>query len=266
MAQPVTTQPVLGQGRFADYSSISGQTFGFAAEGMTPPGCPPGLEYLAQLDELQLNQKIDILEILTNTALEVPNRYSLENSIGQRAYFAQEESDCMNRICCGPNRGFIIHITNNEGIEVMRCEREFKCCAGCCWCADGRCGWEMSVEAPVGNLIGYIRQHSSKWKCHLTLYDADRQKLYDIWSKCCPIFCICCIDDINFYVFDAKSKNKLSPRIYKKWAGCVRECCTRADLLVCEFPGMDVKEKALFVCAAFMLDVMVFEPQKKKNN
>ena len=41
---------------------------------------------------------------------------------------------------------------------------------------------------------------SSKWKCHLTLYDADRQKLYDIWSKCCPIFCICCIDDINFYV------------------------------------------------------------------
>jgi hypothetical protein len=41
---------------------LTGQKFGFAGEGMTPPGCPPGLEYLAQLDELQLNQKVDVLE------------------------------------------------------------------------------------------------------------------------------------------------------------------------------------------------------------
>ncbi|VDI73163.1 phospholipid scramblase 1-like isoform X2 [Mytilus galloprovincialis] len=255
MSSAVTSQP--GQ-----------EKSGFSSSGAAPPiGCPPGLEYLAQMDEVYLNQKVDLLEILTNTALEVPNRYSVENASGQRAYFAQEESECCNRICCGPNRGFQMHITMNDGREVIKCEREFKCCAGCCWCANGdHCGWEMTVEAPPGNLIGYIRQQGSKWKMNLALYDANRVKLYDIWSKCCPIFCVCCIDDINFYVHDVKSGNRLSPRIYKKWAGWVRECCTRADLLVCEFPGMDVKEKALFVCACFMIDVMVFEPQKKNNN
>ena len=46
----------------ADKLLLTGQKFGFAGEGMTPPGCPPGLEYLAQLDELQLNQKVDVLE------------------------------------------------------------------------------------------------------------------------------------------------------------------------------------------------------------
>ncbi|XP_052081984.1 uncharacterized protein LOC127719764 isoform X6 [Mytilus californianus] len=218
MSNAVTSQP--GQ-----------EKSGFNGTGAAPPlGCPPGLEYLAQMNEVYLNQKVDLLEIWTNTALVVPNRYSVENSSGQRAYFSQEESEYCNRICCGPNRGFQMHITMNDGREVIRCEREFKCCAGCCWCANGdHCGWEMTVEAPPGNLIGYIRQNGSKWKMNLTLYDANRQKLYDIWSKCCPIFCICCIDDINFYVHDAKSGNKLSPRIYRKWA--------TTDLLVCESQG-----------------------------
>ncbi|XP_052081945.1 phospholipid scramblase 1-like [Mytilus californianus] len=234
---------------------------GFPDSGVAPPpGCPPGLEYLAQMDEIYVNQKVDLLEMITDSAIEIPNRYSIENHSGQRAYFAQEESECCNRMCCGPDRGFIMHITTNDGREVIRCERKFKWCAGCCWCADSEtCGWEMTVEAPVGTVIGYIRQHSSKWKTHLTLYDANRQKLYDIWSKCCPIFCVCCIDDINFHVFDARSQNKLESRIYKKWSGWARECCTRADLLICEVPGMDVKEKALFLCTTFMLDVMVFE-------
>ena len=41
----------------------------------------------------------------------------------------------------------------------MRVTREFKQCAGCCWCAnaDG-CAMEVSVEAPVGTAIGHVRQ------------------------------------------------------------------------------------------------------------
>ena len=45
--------------------------------------------------------------------------------------------------------------------EVMRATREFKCCAGCCWCASADCcAFEMMVEAPVGTTVGYIRQAS----------------------------------------------------------------------------------------------------------
>jgi hypothetical protein len=44
--------------------------------------------------------------------------------------------------------------------EVMRVSREFKCCAGCCWCAGccNCCAHEITVEAPVGQVIGYVRQ------------------------------------------------------------------------------------------------------------
>jgi len=42
----------------------------------------------------------------------------------------------------------------------MRVVREFKCCAGnsaCCACCRC-CQMEVSVEAPVGEVIGYVRQ------------------------------------------------------------------------------------------------------------
>ena len=44
--------------------------------------------------------------------------------------------------------------------EVIRVVRDFKCCAstrGCCACCRC-CQMEVQVEAPVGQIIGYIRQ------------------------------------------------------------------------------------------------------------
>ena len=42
----------------------------------------------------------------------------------------------------------------------MRLSREFKCCAGGCWFAGtcDACAHEVIVEAPIGNIIGYVRQ------------------------------------------------------------------------------------------------------------
>ena len=43
--------------------------------------------------------------------------------------------------------------------EVMRVRREFKCCAGCCWCAASEgCAFEVVVEAASGEILGYVRQ------------------------------------------------------------------------------------------------------------
>lgn len=43
--------------------------------------------------------------------------------------------------------------------EVMRISHDFVCCVGCCWCAtDSSCGYEVKIEAPVGNIIGYAKQ------------------------------------------------------------------------------------------------------------
>ena len=43
--------------------------------------------------------------------------------------------------------------------EVMRIVRDFKCCAGCCWCAcSSCCSMDIRIEAPVGEVAGYVRQ------------------------------------------------------------------------------------------------------------
>ena len=43
---------------------------------------------------------------------------------------------------------------------VMKITREFKCCAGCCWCAGccDACAYEVLIEAPVGTPVGYVKQ------------------------------------------------------------------------------------------------------------
>ena len=39
--------------------------------------------------------------------------------------------------------------------------REFKCCAGCNCCAGSdMCAMEIQIEAPVGQVIGYVKQQS----------------------------------------------------------------------------------------------------------
>ncbi|KAL5014508.1 hypothetical protein ScPMuIL_008778 [Solemya velum] len=228
-----------------------------------PPGCPPGLEYLTQLDQLVIMQQVSLMEVLTSW--EVKNKFIITNSMGQQVYYACEESDMCMRQCCGPNRGFIMHITDNNGYEVIRAEREFKCCVGCCWCADGSCGWEMRVEAPVGQVVGYIKQRRSKWKVHLALYDEAHNHLFTTWSPCCPCQGICCRDDVNF-PFTDKSERDVVANMAKQWSG-LQEMITDADRFSLTFPAsLDVKHKAIMIGAVFMIDMMVFETQKNNNN
>ena len=75
-------------------------------------------------------------------------------------FFAYEESELFLRQHYGSNRGFQMHIIDNTQQKGMRVVREFKCCAGCHCCA--HCGDKyactVTVEAPPGRPIGYIRQ------------------------------------------------------------------------------------------------------------
>ena len=55
----------------------------------------------------------DVYLVFTNW--ETSNRYAIKNSMGQQVYFAAEESDTCHRQCCGADRGFTMHITDNTG-------------------------------------------------------------------------------------------------------------------------------------------------------
>ena len=50
--------------------------------------CPPGLEYLAQLDQILVHQKIELLEAFLG--FETKNQYTVKNSMGQNIFHAKE--------------------------------------------------------------------------------------------------------------------------------------------------------------------------------
>ena len=52
--------------------------------------CPPGLEYLAAIDQVVIQQLVQMMEMYTSVNL--PNKYRVINTMGQQCYFANEES------------------------------------------------------------------------------------------------------------------------------------------------------------------------------
>ena len=109
-----------------------------APPGMAPPvaqipGVPPGLEYLSQVNQLLVKQKVELLEAFTG--FETQNKYLVVNAMGQQVYMAKEHSDCCARQCCGPIRPFEMRLTDNHGNEVIHLERPLactSCCFPCC--------------------------------------------------------------------------------------------------------------------------------------
>jgi len=227
------------------------------------PGVPAGLEYLSQIDQLLVHQTVELFELLTGW--ETCNRYQVKNSLGQQVYYAAEESDACARQCCGPMRGFIMHITDNLGQEVMRVSREFKCCAGCGWCANfAHCAMTISVEAPVGTVVGSVVQQCSFCAPSYGVHDAQGEKIMDILGPICRCQAVCCTGDIDF-VITTTGGDEIG-KISKQWGGFVREAFTKADNFGVQFPiDLDVRIKAVLLGATFLIDFMYFE-QRKDND
>ncbi|XP_041479877.1 phospholipid scramblase 1-like [Lytechinus variegatus] len=229
------------------------------------PECPPGLEYLTKIDQILVHQQVEFFEVFTSW--ETCNRYQVKNSLGQQIYFAMEESETCQRQCCGNTRGFVMHVLDNANQEVMRVTREFKCCAGCCWCANiDCCGMEIIVEAPVGQVMGYVRQAQSGWYPNYNILDASRNCVLKVRGPCCICQGACCTCDQEFKVWDSNMTSDVG-KISKQWSGFVKELYTKADNFGVSFPmDLDVKMKAVMLGAVFLIDFMYFEENDNNTN
>lgn len=225
-------------------------------------GCPPGLEYLTQLDQLLIHQQVELLEAFTG--IETRNRYAIKNNLGQQCYFAYEESEFCHRICCGNMRGFDMHIVDNLGQEVLRAHREFKCCVGCCWCIKGdSCAFIVSVESPVGVPIGRIVQLYSSWKPRYAIQNTNNETVLVIQGPCCICAGPCCPDDVPFDVYTADESQQIGT-LARQYSGFTKEMFTNATNFGVSFPmDLDVKVKALLLSATFLIDMMFFENQNQ---
>ncbi|XP_059614948.1 phospholipid scramblase 1 isoform X2 [Phlebotomus argentipes] len=213
------------------------------------PNCPPGLEYLTQIDQLLVHQKVELLEAFTG--FETNNKFTIKNSMGQKVYWAAEDTDCCTRNCCGPMRPFdmkILDIYKNQVLHLYRPLRCQSCCFPCCL-------QTMEISAPPGNVIGTIEQEWSIFTPQFSLKDQSGETVLRIEGPFCT-FSIC--GDVEFKVLtrDGQVVGKIS----KQWSGLAREMFTDADHFGINFPmDLDVRMKAVLIGACFLIDIMFFE-------
>uniref|UniRef100_A0A8C9K3R2 Phospholipid scramblase n=1 Tax=Panthera tigris altaica TaxID=74533 RepID=A0A8C9K3R2_PANTA len=209
-----------------------------------PSGCPPGLEYLSQ------HQQIELLEVITG--FETNNKYEIKNSFGQKIYFAVEDTDCCTRNCCGASRPFTMRIIDNMGQEVITLERPLRCDSCCCPC----CLQEIEVHAPPGVPVGYVTQTWHPCLPRFTIQNERREDVLKIIGPC--VVCSCCAD-VDFEI-KSLDEETIVGKISKQWTGFVREAFTDADNFGIQFPlDLDVKMKAVMLGACFLIDFMFFE-------
>ncbi|NXR64768.1 PLS1 scramblase, partial [Rhadina sibilatrix] len=220
------------------------------------PNCPPGLEYLTQIDKVLIHQQFELLEIVTG--FETSNKYELKNALGQRVYFAEEDTDCLTRNCCGPGRPFTLRIIDNLGHEVITLHRPLRCSSCCFPC----CLQELEVQAPPGTTVGYVVQNWHACLPKFTIQDEKKMDILKITGPC--ITCRCC-EDINFEVMSVDETCAVG-RISKQWTGFVQEMFTDTDNFGISFPmDLDVKMKAVMIGACFLIDFMFFEHSGNKQ-
>ncbi|XP_072855455.2 phospholipid scramblase 1 [Pogona vitticeps] len=214
------------------------------------PHCPPGLEYLSQIDRLLIHQELEYLEILTT--FETCNRYEIKNAFGQRVYYAIEENNCCTLLCCGADRPFTLKIFDNIGQVVIELTRPLRCSS--CWYPC--CLQELEVQAPPGIQVGYIKQ---TWHPLLPKFTIQNQAQNDVLKITGPCVLCSCGEDIHFEVKSVDEATAVG-RISKLWTGFVKEVFTDADDLGIQFPlDLDVRMKAVMLGAAFLIDYVFFE-------
>lgn len=219
------------------------------------PNCPPGLEYLCQIDQLLVHQQVELLEALIG--YESNNKYEIKNSMGQRVFFAAEQNDCCTRNFCGAARSFAITIVDNSGREIIRLVRPYRCSACCFPC----CLQKLEVQAPPGQVVGYVKQNWHPCLPKFTIQNESEEDILKLHGPCIP--CSCC-SDVNFEL-KSLDEGSVVGRISKQWSGAVKEYFTDADNFGVQFPmDLDVKIKAVILGACFLIDFMFFEHTDKK--
>ncbi|XP_064615196.1 phospholipid scramblase 2-like [Liolophura sinensis] len=246
MAMPVMQQP----------GSKLHEAQAMPMQGMNPAlaNLPPGLQYLAGLDEIVVHQIFEALEVVVGW--ERNNRYNICNNQEQQVFFAKEDTDCCTRQFLGVIRPFEMMITDNQGQQLIKLDRPCRCQGSCCWCCYLQ---EMDIQSPPGVVVGKIEEI---WTCVTPKYvikDGTGQVIFNILGDCC--YCKCCTD-VVFKIFEGETQNNQIGEIIKHWGGC-REIFGGVNDFRLKMPqNLDIMKKIILLGSLFLVDFMYFEHNK----
>eukprot|EP00112_Aurelia_sp_Birch-Aquarium-sp1_P000105 Seg1008.8 transcript_id=Seg1008.8/GoldUCD/mRNA.D3Y31 product="Phospholipid scramblase 2" protein_id=Seg1008.8/GoldUCD/D3Y31 len=250
----VTVQPGMQQGAQISYEN-------WPANWMQPPdhnrvqaNCPPGLEQLAVMPEIFIQQRLSWMEICCGC--EANQKYDITHpETGKMLYQAIEDTSCCTRAWCGPARPLEMDLNDHTGKSVLHLTRPFHCASGlgCPPCMD-----EFIVSLPSGQTLGSVRQQFTWCTPLLHIFDANGDAIFKVKGPCWH--CKCC-EEVPFKIYSMGETTECGV-IAKRWTGAAKELCTDVDNFRIAFPtNLEVRMRAVLVAACFCIDLLFFENQ-----
>ncbi|XP_017840880.1 phospholipid scramblase 2-like [Drosophila busckii] len=256
-----TGRQTQGQQQEEPITSQPGRPPGLAGLGpwMNAPGrsqnCPPGLEYLMVLDQIIIQERLNVLEIVLG--FDFSSLFDIKNMWGQNIYFAAETSNCCARACFGHLRPFHMHVMDNFGNEAIHMARPLACDGCCC----PLCLQSIVVSAPQGHEIGSVKEECTFCQPKFRVLNSFGDTVLRIVGPICYSKCF------KNVIFDVFTENgQLIGKITNKWSNILRENFTNADTYVVSFPlNLDVRMKATLIGATFLIDYMYYENKQVQS-
>ena len=242
---------------------------------------PDVLKELSENQEVVIEQKIELLEVITGC--ESANRYNIylldKDKTKKFLFKCKEQSNWCCRNCCFSNmRSFdlkMVHIINsnkntNYKKTIAEFNRNFKCSCLCCL----RPKMEGYIFGESENGINRIKKSIGsvieQFSCGPFLYvygsnDEIRWKIYGEYCQCG----FCCKEtsfgkcyEVDFWIYDANSDMKINKpvgNIHKVFKG-LSELMTDSDAFILTFPKKATPiERLMLVGAVILIDYRYFE-------
>jgi hypothetical protein len=201
------------------------------------------MKQLQPVSNLVVTQCKEWGEILTD--FETKNKYIVRSETGAELYWAAEEGgSIILRWLLKALRPFTVVVLSADKEVLIRIKRPFRFYFH-----------EATVVDCDHQLIGRLKKRFSIIRKKYSVFDADDNEVYQLFG---PFF--------RPWTFVIKNDSREFGKITKKWSGLLKESFTDADNFGIEFPrNWDVKLKALFLGAVFLIDFVHFEDKNNKK-
>ncbi len=200
------------------------------------------MDRLSSTSSLVVSQKKEWGEILSG--FETKNKYTVSDESGRQLYLAAEEGGSMlARWFLKALRPFTIAVLGDDGQVVLRVVRPFRFYFH-----------RAEIVDSQGQVLGTIERRFSILRRVYSVLDSSGQEVFQLFG---PI--------LHPWTFQIKSGEDEYGKITKKWSGLLKEGFTDADNFGVTYPTeWDVRAKAIFLGAVFLIDFVHFE--NKGNN
>ena len=195
------------------------------------------MEKLKSLNSLLISQKKEWGEILTG--FDTKNKYVISDKSGETIYYAAEEGgSLLSRFFLKSLRPFTMVVLTDSDQVLLRVKRVFRF-------------WfhEAKIVDSQDESLGVLKKRFSIFRRKYSVFDGNGEEIYQLFG---PI--------LKPWTFFIKNNGTEYGKITKKWSGLLKESFTEADNFGVVFPEeWDVKVKALFLGAVFLIDFVHFE-------